>query len=78
VAAVELFFSEKQTAGIFNLSTLQEYRGKGIGTALISYALHEAKKQGYIYAALQASEEGLRIYERLGFVTETYFYELHG
>jgi GNAT superfamily N-acetyltransferase len=78
VAALELFFSEHQTAGIFNLSTLQEYRGRGIGTALISYALDEAKKQGYTYAALQASEEGLRIYERLGFVTETYFYELHG
>jgi GNAT superfamily N-acetyltransferase len=78
VAAIELFVSDQHTAGIYNLSTLELFRGQGMGTALISYALHEAKQQGYIYAVLQASEAGLRIYQKLGFTTETYFYELHG
>jgi ribosomal protein S18 acetylase RimI-like enzyme len=78
VAAIELFVSDKQTAGIFNLSTLLAYRGQGIGTALITYVLNEAKLLGFPFAVLQASEDGINIYKKLGFTTETYFYELHG
>jgi ribosomal protein S18 acetylase RimI-like enzyme len=78
VAGIELFVSDKQTAGIFNLSTLSAYRGQGIGTALITYLLNETKHQGLPFAVLQASEDGIGIYKKLGFTTQTYFYELHG
>jgi GNAT superfamily N-acetyltransferase len=78
VAAIELFVSDKQTAGIFNLSTLVAYRGQGIGTAMITYVLNKAKQQGYSFAVLQASDDGIGIYKKIGFTTETYFYELHG
>jgi ribosomal protein S18 acetylase RimI-like enzyme len=78
VAAIELFASDPYTAGIFNLSTLKAYRGQGIGTSLFTHVLNEAKNKGYSYAVLQASNDGIGIYTKLGFGTETYFYELHG
>lgn len=35
------------SAGIWNFTTLPEYRRKGIGTALLNTSLAEAKKRGY-------------------------------
>lgn len=77
VAGVELFMSGHATAGIFGLSTLADYRGQGIGSTLFTYVLNEAKNRGCAQAVLQASEEGIGIYKKLGFSIETYFYEWH-
>ncbi|CCH53771.1 acetyltransferase [Fibrisoma limi BUZ 3] len=74
VSVIELFPTDDQTIGLYCLATLDEYRGRGIGSALMTYALNIAKEAGYTTAILQASEDGIRIYERLGFrVTTTYF-----
>lgn len=54
-------------AGIYNIATLQEARGKGIGTAITNHALIHARAMGYRVAILGATEMGYRIYERLGF-----------
>ena len=54
-------------AGIFDISTRPEERKKGYGTALFYKALQEAQKLGYEVSVLQASPEGLGIYERFGF-----------
>jgi GNAT superfamily N-acetyltransferase len=77
VASIQMLLSEETTAGIYNLSTLGEYRGRGIGTALMTYALNQAQKLGCRYAVLQASEDGPGIYQRLGFEVITYYSELH-
>jgi ribosomal protein S18 acetylase RimI-like enzyme len=63
-------------AGIYAVATLPEARGLGIGTAMTVHAMLEGKRRGAVAAALQATEMGLPVYERLGFSTvfdyETY------
>lgn len=50
-----------QTAGIWNFGVLEEFRKKGIGTALIQSALEEGKKLGYdnVMAILMPGETNL-------------------
>jgi predicted N-acetyltransferase YhbS len=54
-------------AGIYNVATLAEARGQGIGAALTLRPLHEAREMGYRAAVLQSSEMGYQVYQRLGF-----------
>jgi len=55
------------TAGIYNVSTLANYRGRGVGAALSVASLLQAREMGYRIGALQASQMGYGVYERLGF-----------
>lgn len=75
VAAVELFPDNNENAGLYSLCTLANARGKGIGTNLMKYSLNQLKQQGYKTVTLQASDDGLNIYKKLGFVEKTRFYE---
>jgi ribosomal protein S18 acetylase RimI-like enzyme len=70
-----MFPADNETIGIYGLATLKTARGKGIGSALMSYSLQRARELGYKQAVLQASADGIRIYERLGFETVTRFFE---
>jgi hypothetical protein len=54
-------------AGIYLVSTLNEFRGKGLGTLMTDFCLKMARNLGFTYCVLHASPEGQRIYERLGF-----------
>ncbi len=67
VATLELFPTDAHTMGLYNLSTLAAYRGNGIGSTLMRYALCKARELGYHRVVLQASQDGMRIYRRLGF-----------
>ncbi len=73
-AACELFLSGG-VAGIYNVSTLKRYRGRGLGTAVTAAALREAKEMGLRAAVLQASADGRGLYERLGFAATGRFVE---
>jgi len=75
VAVVELFPDTPTNAGIYSLYTLPEFRGKGIATDLMKYCLQHLRSKGYITATLQAADDGLNIYKKLGFVPATRFYE---
>lgn len=55
------------TAGLYNIATLKEFRGRGIGTAITVAPLQDALAAGCETAILQAAPDGLRIYERVGF-----------
>lgn len=66
VASVSAYYGAG-VVGIYNVATLAEARGKGIGSAITLHALQEARALGYQAGTLQASEMGEPIYRRLGF-----------
>lgn len=75
ISALELFPSDDKTVGLYGLATLERFRGRGIGSAMMTYALNKAKVHGYRHAILQASEDGIGIYTRYGFEVITRYYE---
>jgi GNAT superfamily N-acetyltransferase len=76
VAAASIFYSE-DTAGIYNVAVLEQARGQGLGAAITLAPLLEARAQGYALGALQSSDMGFKVYQRLGFIKVcdvTHFY----
>jgi GNAT superfamily N-acetyltransferase len=57
-----------EDANAFFVSTQEEWRGRGIATAMTSFVLREAGERGAVRACLDASPLGRGIYERLGFI----------
>jgi RimJ/RimL family protein N-acetyltransferase len=53
--------------GIYFILTLKEERRKGYATEMMNYLLFIAKKEHQKIAVLQASEEGKKVYEKMGF-----------
>lgn len=66
VAAAALFVAAG-VAGIYNVATVPEARGRGIGRAVTAAALAEAVARGQGTAVLGASDLGYPVYRRLGF-----------
>ncbi len=55
-------------------AVLKEYRGKGVGEALVKYSLAKLKDNNFIY--LNAQESVIKFYEKYGFeVIGNRFYE---
>jgi ribosomal protein S18 acetylase RimI-like enzyme len=54
-------------AGIYNVTTVEAARGRGIGAAMTVAAARHGASRGYTMATLQASTMGRPVYERLGF-----------
>lgn len=66
VAAAALFVGAG-VAGIYNVCTVPEARGRGIGSAITAVALDAAVAQGLELAVLGSSDMGYPVYLRLGF-----------
>jgi ribosomal protein S18 acetylase RimI-like enzyme len=54
-------------AGIYNVTTVEGARGRGIGSAMTATAVRAGFDRGMRFGALQASSIGRPVYERLGF-----------
>ncbi len=59
--------NEGVEAYIFNLYTLPEFRNQGLATKIMHKIMEEAKKTQCSRAWLHATEEGHKLYEKLGF-----------
>ena len=66
VAASGVFY-DAGVAGIMNVSTVKELRGKGLGAAVTLQPLLDARSMGYQVGVLESSDMGYKLYERLGF-----------
>jgi ribosomal protein S18 acetylase RimI-like enzyme len=53
--------------GLFNVSTREAWRRRGIGAAMTRHALHDARAAGARTGVLQASADGVGVYARIGF-----------
>ncbi len=56
-------------AGVYNVTTLDEFRRRGFGETMTRHAIREGAAAGCKVAALQSSDMGKPIYERMGFRT---------
>lgn len=62
-----IYFDSYGNAGLHMIGTKPGGRGKGIGKAMTSKLLNEAKKSGSSHCVLHASKMGKPIYSKLGF-----------
>jgi len=69
---------EAGVAGIYHIATIPEARKRGIGTAMTTLPLHEARDLGYHIAILLSSKIGEKLYRKLGFneICKVYHYIL--
>jgi ribosomal protein S18 acetylase RimI-like enzyme len=74
VATAEVFLGSG-AAGIYGVSTLERFRGQGIGSVMTWTAAGEGRREGATLAVLEASESGERVYSRLGFRACCRFWE---
>jgi GNAT superfamily N-acetyltransferase len=65
--ATSMLFHGAGVAGIYSIGTLPEMRRKGLGAAITSKTLWEARRAGYRFAVLFSSRMGNSVYQRLGF-----------
>lgn len=65
--ATSLLFLHETAAGIYFISTLAEFRRKGIGLIVTRAAMTAARLAGAQYATLQSSPDGFHIYRQAGF-----------
>ncbi len=65
--ATSLLFLHETAAGFYFISTLAEFRGKGIGLAVTRSTMRVARHAGAQYATLQSSPDGLHVYRQAGF-----------
>ena len=54
-------------AGIYDVTTIPQARGKGLGMAVTLQALLDGRAKGYRFGVLQSSEMARGMYHRLGF-----------
>lgn len=66
VGVAQLFLGQ-ESAGVYCVAVLPEFRRIGIGTALTLTVLHQAQALSYSMAVLGPSPEGELMYRRLGF-----------
>lgn len=66
ITAGMMLLCRGENAGIHEVYTMDEHRGKGLGTAMVGHSLNLAKQKGCPHATLQASDMGYPVYTKLG------------
>lgn len=66
-AATSLRLTTGDVAGIYNVSTLPEFRRRGFGQSMTWRAVADGRAAGCRLSCLQASKMGRPVYERMGY-----------
>jgi GNAT superfamily N-acetyltransferase len=66
------------TAGVYNVATLDEHRGRGYGEAATWAVVAEGARRGCTHAVLQSSDAGYPVYTRMGFMDVGRYRQLEG
>lgn len=67
VCGAEFRLGPGPLAGVYGLVTPARHRRRGFASRLLWSALTRLRADGFTHATLQASEDGLRLYRRMGF-----------
>jgi len=65
--ATGMAFDLDGDCGIYNVTTLEHARRRGLGTALTALLAHDALARGCKTASLQSTEKAVRVYAAVGF-----------
>jgi GNAT superfamily N-acetyltransferase len=65
--AAAMAFDHGSDCGVFNVTTLERARRRGLGTALSALQLHDARDRGCQTASLQATPMAEHVYATVGF-----------
>ena len=65
--ATGLSYDHDGDCGVFNVSTLERVRRRGLGTALTAQLVHDAVGRGCTTATLQSTPMAERVYAAVGF-----------
>jgi ribosomal protein S18 acetylase RimI-like enzyme len=65
--ATAIAFDHDGDCGVFNMSTLEAARRRGLGTALTARHVHDAAERGCSTASLQSTPMAERVYGAVGF-----------
>lgn len=72
VGAIMIYWGPDRSAGIYMGGILHEYRSKGYGREIVTIALDLIKKKNYKYCLGQATRQGIKQWNKLGFITTGY------
>jgi ribosomal protein S18 acetylase RimI-like enzyme len=67
--AISTLLCAPKAAGIYHVTTLPSYRGRGLGTALTLAAMQAGRALGYSSSVLFATPSGFPLYQKMGFET---------
>jgi GNAT superfamily N-acetyltransferase len=65
--ATAIAFDHDGDCGVFNMSTLETARRRGLGTALTARHVHDAAERGCSTASLQSTAMAERVYAAVGY-----------
>jgi len=72
VSTAAVFWGSR-AAAVKHVSTLPDYRRRGIASALTLYVLADAREMGCKFAALTSSPDGYPVYRKMGFQEVCWF-----
>lgn len=66
-------------ARLDNVATVKEQQGRGHGKKIIEYCVEKARKTGCKYMVFESSEQGIKLYRKMGFAETamSYIYSLN-
>lgn len=67
IVATALAFDDRDDCGVFNVTTYERARRRGLGTALTVRLLEQARARGCVTASLQSTPVAERLYASVGF-----------